>query len=302
MNKSNNLTCFFLDFNLNETEGVFITNVLLCVLNSLFSLLTSVGNFVILHAIRKAHHLHSPALTLLYCLAFSDFLVGAICQPFLVAYKIAEIVDNFNVYCRLRMSQLISSYILSGVSLLTLAAVSIDRLLALTLHLRYSSIVTVPRVFQAVFVFWILSTAGVMLRFWMSNSVWSSVFVITLLLLFMAIAFSTAKIFHIVRRHQRQINDQNMAALSLQTNTVNVLKCKKSAVTVLYIYGLLPIFYLPFDVTVIVELFLGYTRPVKVAYGCVVTAVFINSLFNPLVYCWRIREIRQAVKNVLRGY
>ena len=116
----------------------------------------------------------------------------------------------------------------------------------------------------------------------------------------MAIAFSTAKIFHIVRRHQRQINEQDMAVLSLQSNTVKVLKCKKSAVTVLYIYGLLLIFYLPFGVTVIVELFLGYTRPVKVAYGCVVTAVFINSLLNPLVYCWRIREIRQAVKNVLK--
>ena len=298
MNKSNNLACFYLDFNLDETEGVFITNVLLCVLNSLFSLTTSVGNFVILHAIRKAHHLHSPAF--MCCLAFSDFLVGAICQPFLVAYIIAEIVGNFNAYCTLRMSQLISSYILSGVSLHTLSAVSIDRLLALTLHLRYNSIVTVPRVFQTVFVFWIFSIIGVMLRFWMSNSAWSSVLVIILLLTFMAIAFSTAKIFHIVRRHQRQINEQNMAALSFQTNTVNALKCKKSAVTVLYIYGLLFICSLPFDVTVISELSLGYTKSVKVAYGCVVTAVFINSLLNPLVYCWRIREIQQAVKNVLR--
>lgn len=182
MNKSNNLTCFYLDFNLDETEGVFITNVLLCVLNSLFSLITSVGNFVILHAIRKAHHLHSPAFILLCCLAFSDFLVGAICQPFLVTYIIAEIVGNFNAYCTLRMSQLISSYILSGVSLHTLSAVSIDRVLALTLHLRYNSIVTVPRVFQTVFVFWIFSITGVMLRFWMSNSAWSSVLVIFLLL------------------------------------------------------------------------------------------------------------------------
>ena len=113
-------------------------------------------------------------------------------------------------------------------------------------------------------------------------------------------AFSTFKIFHIVRRHQRQINDQNMAALNVQTNTVNVLKCKKSAVTVLYIYGLLLIFYLPFGVTMLVEAFIGYTRSVKIAYDYATTAVFINSFLDPLVYCWRIRDIRRAVKNVLR--
>ena len=33
----------------------------------------------------------------------------------------------------------------------------------------------------------------------------------------------------------------------------------------------------------------------NVAYDYVTTAVFINSFFNPLVYCWRIREIRKAV-------
>ena len=114
------------------------------------------------------------------------------------------------------------------------------------------------------------------------------------------IGFSTSKIFQIVRRHQRQINDQNMAALSLQTNTVNVLKCKKSAVTVLYIYGLLLIFYLPFGVTTLVETFIGYTRSVKIAFDYAKTAVLINSLLNPLVCCWRIREIRRVVKNVLR--
>ena len=93
---------------------------------------------------------------------------------------------------------------------------------------------------------------------------------------------------------------ENMAALSLQTNTVNVLKSKKSAVTVLYVYGSLIIFYLPFGVTMLVEAFIGYTRSVKIAFDYAKTAVLINSLFNPLVYCWRIREIRRVVKNVLR--
>ena len=81
---------------------------------------------------------------------------------------------------------------------------------------------------------------------------------------------------------------------------MNALKCKKSAVTVIYIYGLLFIFYLPFGVTLLVEAFIGYTRSVKISYDYVKTVVLINSLLDPLVYCWRIREIRRAVMNTLR--
>ena len=299
MNETQN-TCFYLDINLDKTEEVFITNILTCIFNSVFSLITCAGNFIILHAICKDQHLHSPCFILLCCLAFSDLLVGAICQPFLVAHKVAELVDNFPTYCALRIIHNLSGYITSGVSLFTLAAVSIDRLLAVTLHLRYSVFVTVPRVFQTAFSLWIFSITVIIVRFWMKNAAWKLLSWVILFLALLLTAFSTSKIFQIARRHQRQINDQNMVALNLQTSTVNVLKCKKSAVTVLYIYGLLLIFYLPFGVTTLVEAFIGYTRSVKVAYEYAKTAVFINSLLDPLVYCWRIREIRRAVKNTLR--
>ena len=293
-------TCFYFNINLDKTEEVFITNILTCIFNSVFSLITCAGNLIILHAIRKDQNLHSPSFILLCCLAFSDLLVGAICQPFLVAHKIAELVNNFPTFCTLTIIHNISGYITSGVSLLTLAAVSIDRLLALTLHLRYSVLVTVPRVFQTAFSFWIFSIAVVIVRFWMKTADWFVLLLVVLFLTLLVTAFSTSKIFQIVRRHQRQINEQNMAALSLQTNTVNVLKCKKSAVTVLYIYGLLLIFYLPFGLTMLVEVLFGYRRSVKIAYVYAKTAVLINSFLNPLVYCWRIREIRRAVKNTLR--
>ena len=292
-------TCFYFKINVDKTEEVFITNILTCIFNSVFSLITCVGNFIILHAIRKDQNLYSPSFILLGCLAFSDLLVGAICQPSLVAYKIAELLDNFPTFCTLSMINDLSSFITSGVSLLTLAAVSIDRLLAVTLHLRYSVIVTVPRVFQTAFSLWIFSIVVVIVRLWMKTAHWSVILLVILFLTLLVIAFSTCKIFQIVRRHQREINDQNAAALSLQTNTVNVLKCKKSAVTVLYIYGLLLIFYLPFGLAMCVRVFIGYTRSVKIAYDYTRTAVFINSFLNPLVYCWRMREIRRAVKNIL---
>ena len=256
MNQTVDLTCSFLEVNFDKTRGTFTANVITSVLNAVFSLITCIGNSVILHAIRKTQELHSPSFILLFCLAASDLLVGLICQPFFVAYKIAEFGNNFDVYCVLRMVQSISSWTTSGASLLILSTVSIDRLLALTLHLRYHMIVTVPRVFQTAVCLWIFTTAVIMLRFWIRN--WIIVPVVITLSTFLVTTTSTLKIFHIVRRHRRQISQQqqNLNPLS-QSTTVNLLKCRKSAVTVLYVSGLFLIFYFPFCVTMLTETFIG---------------------------------------------
>ena len=293
---SSNVKCFFLDVNLEQTKNTFIASIVTCILNAVFSLLTVFGNFIILRVIWKTQGLHSPSFILLFCLAAADLLVGLICQPFFVAYQIAELTDNFSAYCILRMIQNISGWIATGVSFGTLSGVSIDRLLALTLHLRYNTIVTVQRILQTVFMVWIVSVAVVMLRF-LRIRPWIIFPAVVVVVSFVVTAISTFKIFQIIRKHQRQISQQNQ---SVQNNTVNVLKCKRSAVTVLYVYGLFVILYLPFCSTMFVETFTGYTLAVKITYDYVTTVVFINSFLNPIVYCWRIGEIRRAVTNLLK--
>ena len=297
MNKTSviHVNCFFLEVNVEKTKDTFIASIVTCILNAVFSLLTSTGNFIIIRAIQKTQELYSTSFILLACLAASDLLVGLICQPFFVAYQISELADNISAYCVIRMIQSISGWTTTGVSLATLSGISVDRLLALTLHLRYNMIVTIPRIFQTVFVFWILSVTIVMLRFWIRK--WIILPVVIVITSFLVTTASTFKIFQIVRQHQRQISQQQQ---SVQITTVNVLKCRKSAVTVLYVYGLFLIFYIPFFVTMSVETLTGYTVKVKIAYDYATTLVFINSFLNPLVYCWRIREIRRAVKNALR--
>ena len=54
----------------------------------------------------------------------------------------------------------LSDYTLCSVSLLTLTAISVDRLLTLLLGLRYRQIVTLKRTFITAFGFWILSIVG----------------------------------------------------------------------------------------------------------------------------------------------
>ena len=218
--------CFFFEdkyVNFDRTEGVFTANIVTCSLNCLFSLVTCLGNFLIVFTIGKTQELHSPTFILLGCLAVSDLLVGLVCQPLYVAHKIAELEENFAVFCELKMVQFLSGWTTSGVSFFILATVSIDRLLALTLHLRYNTIVTVPRVFQTMFVLWMFVTVTVLLRFWMTNK-WFFIPIGLGFLFFFVIMASSWKIFRIVRRHQHQIKDQDMAVSHLQNKTMNILK------------------------------------------------------------------------------
>ena len=301
MNKTEKIYSFLEDIYLNfdEALGVFVTNIVTCVLNTIFSPVTCLGNFLIVFAIAKTQDLHSPSFILLGCLATSDLLVGLLGQPIFVVCKITELKKNFNMYCTLKTLLNTLAWITVGSSCLTLAAVFVDRLLCLTLHLKYNTTVTVSRIFKMTSVLWIFCITFFLVRFW-ESSAWNFIAIAVSVLTFLIIAISTLKIFQIARRHQRQITVQALALSHLQTNTLNAFKCKKSTVTVLYIFGLLLLFCLPYFIVWVVDIFFGYTTKVNISYSYAVTAIFINSLINPFVYCWRIKNIRQAVKNILR--
>ncbi len=121
--------------------------------------------------------------------------------------RLPKLVDNFRAYCVLRMIQNISGWTTAGASLAVLSAVSV------------LIIVSVRRVLQTVFVFWILSTTIVMLRFWIRQ--WIILPVVIVVTSLLITTLSTLKIFHIVRGHRRQISQQHQ---SLQFNTVKVEK------------------------------------------------------------------------------
>ena len=145
--------CFFFEdkyVNFDRTEGVFTANIVTCSLFVYSLLWHAWETFLLFLQLEKRKNFIRHR----WCLAVSDLLVGLVCQPLYVAHKIAELEENFAVFCELKMVQFLSGWTTTGVSFVILAAVSIDRLLALTLHLRYNTIVTVPRVFQTTFVLW----------------------------------------------------------------------------------------------------------------------------------------------------
>ena len=118
-----------------------------CAVNILLALTSIAGNTLVLHGIWKTPSLRSPSILLLCCLAFSDLSVGAIVQPLFVAkdfitlYSESQVLkdifcDVYNVF----------GFCVCGISLCTVTAISVDRLIALQKPLQYPSIVTNSRV------------------------------------------------------------------------------------------------------------------------------------------------------------
>ena len=298
--------CYFLSVHLHQTRGALVANIITAVLNSLFSVTAVCGNAFIIFVIWSREDrevLHVPSNILLCCLAISDLVVGLISQPAFVIYKVAEIKGYFNVYCTARMLQSCSGWLSSAVSGLTMCAISVDRYLALKLHLRYTAVVTVTRVLVTVIGLWLFCATSISLRFVMGNveHYWNVIPIALFLSCLFVTVVTCAKVFQIVRLHRRQIHDWlELTAHFHGRSAVEVARHEKSALTILYLLGTFFLCFVPFLVTVIIETVQGYTFPVKIAYDYAGTVVFLSSSLNPPLYYWRIREIRRAAKRTIQ--
>ena len=161
-----NITCFILEEEWYDSKATYVTNIVLAVMNLLTAISASVGNILILIAVWRTPALRTPSNTLLCCLALADFLVGLIVQPTNALQIIFELQRNAEAFCVAKILTTGSlSWICVGVSFLVISAISVERFLAIKLHLRYESLVTVRRILIAVLTFWILCTGLVIARF-----------------------------------------------------------------------------------------------------------------------------------------
>ena len=170
-------------------------------LNILLSITASLGNTLILIALRKVTSLHSPTKLLFQCLAITDLGVGFISQPLYVIHNI--FVINFNPI--LYYITWASSICLCAVSLLTTTALSLDRLLALLLKLRYRHVVTLKRARAVVFCFWLSPVSGIfMFLVWDTNIALTAISVSVMLCIATSLLSYTI-IFIKLRLHQATV-------------------------------------------------------------------------------------------------
>ena len=283
----------------NVTARVHDELIVLLVLNTFLSITGFLGNTLILAALHKESSLHPPSKLLLRSLAITDLLVGIIVEPLNVAYLMSVKSKRWDICYNVNAALFIASHILCSVSLLVLTAISVDRLLALWLGLRYRQVVTLRRVYITVIVMWVLPIVATTSYIW-NPQLLSLLLYIHLSLCLSIIIFSYMKIFFMLRHYQIQVTvaqEQPRQAIPL-----NIARYRKAVYSALWVQVTLFICYLPFGITqALTDLkSVRFSSSVYLAKTFSFAFVFLNSALNPLLYCWKIKEVRQAVKDAIR--
>ena len=263
------------------------------------SITAFLGNFLILAALNKESSLHPPSKLLYRCLATTDLLVGLVSQPLAATYWISLVHEHWSLCRYARGAVYILSFALCGVSLLTLTAISVDRLLALLLGIRYRQIVTLKRTCIITATFWILSVAAG--SFYISHNrivIWYTIIFIPSCSVISIASYT--KIFRTLRHHQARVQDHVQQQPS-QTTALNMARYRKAVNSALWVQLALAVCYVPKCIILIVISY-GKTHS---SHVFVINAIaniltYFNSTLNPFLYCWKVREVRQAVKQTIQ--
>ena len=237
-------------------------------------------------------------MSLNICLLLTtDLLVGLVPQPLNALYWVPVFQENWSL-CRYALDAIkTTGYVLLLVTLMTMTAISVDRLLALMLGLRYKQIVTLKRTYIILTTFWVFNLVASLSGFFHHPIIflYSSLVVSFCLVISFA---SYAKIFHTLRYHQAQVRDKQPAS---QTNTLNMARFRKVVDSALWVQLALVVCYAPIcTVDIVIALTKKYSLLSVVTRKVGVILLHFNSTLNPFLYCWKISEVRQAVKQTLK--
>ena len=274
--------------------------IVLLALNGFVAITAFLGNTLILVALHKESSLHAPSKLLFRTLATTDLCVGLISEPLFVTYLISILNEAWNICPYVYAVFSITGQILCGVSLFTLIAISVDRLLALILGLRYRQVVTLKRIYRITVVFWVLSTAQATTLL-LKKPITSWYVGVVVALCVVTAIFSYTKIFLTLRHNQIHAQGNVGQGQPNQTVQLNLARYKKTVSSAVWVQLALVVCYLPFAIGEVFRLQRGVTSTIMVARFYSGTLVYLNSSLNPILYCWKIRDVRKAVKDTLRG-
>ena len=184
-----------------EFEDLQSTYVANCVFNSFLCYTAIMLNLVTIHAIRKTSSLPK---TLLLSLAVSDVGVGLLGQPLYISLLVMWLRKN-DPDCNRYTGFVIIVVLSSLASFFGVLAVSVDRFLAIHLHLRYQELVTHKRIVSVVIFIWVLSVFLSLMILWVPFNI-SGIFVLILILLGLLVVVGVnIKIYLVSQRHKNHI-------------------------------------------------------------------------------------------------
>jgi len=299
------LSCGFPFLPLNPAKisshlyAVFVARVTVNVLTCPVIILL---NTLVMVAVKTRRQLRTKSNIALGCLATTDLVVGLVVQPLNIASSTLFFKGNIDMFCSLTETTIFISRKIVPVSLLHLVLISLERYVAIKHPFAYQNKVTEGHIIIA----WGLAWAAVVLftlpieELWMADMSVAITIAISLqmLIVFSVIVYCNVSVYKEVRRNQKQIAARQV---SLEAKK-RMLKSKKAFYTTIIV--ILPMFlcYVPVNICINIVKSFKESIPTYNAYRVLSLVSLLpvsNSLFNPLIYSFRMRYFRVAVIQLL---
>lgn len=229
-------------------------------------------------------------------LALTDLSVGVLGHPLYIVV-IAGIRQSYgceNIHVTVMVFFILSASLVV-VSLQMVAFIGVDRFLAITLHLRYNELVTPKRVVLMVASVWIFTLSVVFIGVFYYFQVGEIVLLVCSYASMLLLGIIYMKVYFVARRHQASIDSQAQVASNL-----NLARNKNLAIKTLYVFVVFELCYLPYVITFTVLVISGPSVVLQGTVQLATVLTMLNSSLNPIVFGWKMTEIRQIVKNKIK--
>ena len=281
--------------------AIFSTSILIGV----SSPVAVVGNALILAAIWKKTFVRTPFHILLSGLVIADLCTGLIAQPFLVTIELIlltrpkEVCDNPKFFFTLFGITNGSATYFIGITMVFITLISIER----WLHMYRRSLVTAQRGYLTIAIGLVLPVPLVSVRLFSdvkyeiySRDVYTTILVL-MLFCFVTTSFAYFKVYQLIRQRQQQVQGHDRSQ-TFGRPAIDLAKYKKSVISILFILLLFSVCFLPFLVCSGMLLSLGESPALSVVFGVSMLFLFLSSALNPCLYLWRMKDIRNGVKQL----
>ena len=305
---SNSPSCDYqlkLDFTFPEwrpnllTSDTYVALTSVTIVNLLVSPLTIFLNVLVILAVKTTPQLRNKYNVLLACLAGTDIITGALGQPLFIAELIYRLTGSpASDFCSIPYAarRFIRTSLMSSLQHLTL--ISIERYISIKFPFKYDNIVTKRRLIVSVVLAWsLLAFPMILLSFYTNDALRSILLMLTTFPSIFSLIFCRIATYYEARNQMRKIKTRQISAAAAAT----FLKQRKAFKTTTFVIGVVLLCYIPNGLFRVVFVPLISSPETFLAIeSFVLTLLFCNSAFNPVIYCARSREYQRAFKQFLR--
>ncbi|XP_022785617.1 lysophosphatidic acid receptor 3-like [Stylophora pistillata] len=262
------------------------------IINSIACPLIVVLNVLVIKAVKTRRQLRTNCNILLACLAVTDAVTGLIVQPLYILRRLLQFINDGESEKWVATAHRTFHIAVLTASLLHLMLVTFERLVAIKFTMHYSSVITGKTLKITVGVFWVFSLIqGVIsrLKYELIKHLVGTPLLVSCILF---VTSTYVVLYREALRHRKKIKTHQLP----QEEVERVTRENKALKTTVFVIGAIVVCLLPAVVSSFLHIF-GVVQGKAYASltSWIRTFTMLNSLVNPLIYCWRQKEMRKSI-------